>query len=520
MSRKLLLVGGLLITLVTASAAQVASHPESFQTFALQQYQQLSVHTPLTPQQFMTRRLQEHLRSDQLEAQRILEQSQPNIRALFSPSASDDRLLDMECSGWSAGSGQWLNDFRWDYNYSLNGVLEELKFQDWIDEDWADIQRTIYINNSSGNPTEDFLQEWDGIQWIDEFKHDYEYSVEQLLTRQTWSAWNDEWEYINRHSWVYNESFEVADTFRQWDPLNERWVNNSLSTFDYDNITGNIIYEIQQDPEGEINWVNNFKFSYSHNSAGNITERIHQNWEDGAWVNDRRDLYVYNDEEQFTAFIIENWIQGEWTNFIQQNYTFDGAGNLIDCTTQHWNGDEWENSTRSQWTFDGAMYYTELIEQFWEGGSWVNNWRSLPEWDSNGNAIDIIVQNWVAGEWRNWSRCISNYETFTGIETEASITRDFELKQNYPNPFNPSTVIAFELKIRSEVLLEIYDVAGRRIRTLIDREPKTATRQLATWDGTDESGRLVASGIYLYKLAIVPDTGARQQQTRKLVLLR
>ncbi len=75
----------------------------------------------------------------------------------------------------------------------------------------------------------------------------------------------------------------------------------------------------------------------------------------------------------------------------------------------------------------------------------------------------------------------------------------FELKQNMPNPFNPPTVIGYQLAAAGPVRFTIYSVLGQEVRVLVN-ERQEAGSFAATWDGTDELGRRVASGIYLYRI--------------------
>jgi hypothetical protein len=89
-----------------------------------------------------------------------------------------------------------------------------------------------------------------------------------------------------------------------------------------------------------------------------------------------------------------------------------------------------------------------------------------------------------------------------------------KLDANWPNPFNPKTSLRFFLKEDARVRLEIYDIAGRRIRALIDAEAQ-AGEHLVQWTGVDDNGRLVPSGIYFAKL-----TAASEVQTQKLTLLK
>jgi hypothetical protein len=75
----------------------------------------------------------------------------------------------------------------------------------------------------------------------------------------------------------------------------------------------------------------------------------------------------------------------------------------------------------------------------------------------------------------------------------------FDLKQNYPNPFNATTQIQFALPQAANVKLEIFNVLGQKVRTLVDEELQAGYKQVA-WDGTDEVGKSVATGIYFYRL--------------------
>jgi hypothetical protein len=95
-----------------------------------------------------------------------------------------------------------------------------------------------------------------------------------------------------------------------------------------------------------------------------------------------------------------------------------------------------------------------------------------------------------------------------------SVPSQFALAQNFPNPFNPETTISYDLASDSEVQLEIYNVMGQLIRTLI-ADQQAAGRYRVTWKGDDATGRSVASGVYFYRL----HTG-EFKAVRKLMLLK
>jgi hypothetical protein len=88
------------------------------------------------------------------------------------------------------------------------------------------------------------------------------------------------------------------------------------------------------------------------------------------------------------------------------------------------------------------------------------------------------------------------------------------LQQNRPNPFTPSTTIAFTLKRPGHVTLAVYNIQGRRIRTLVD-EDRYEGEHRVSWDGTDELGVDVAAGVYMYRLA-----QEEHEETRKMILVR
>jgi len=97
---------------------------------------------------------------------------------------------------------------------------------------------------------------------------------------------------------------------------------------------------------------------------------------------------------------------------------------------------------------------------------------------------------------------------------EVSVPARFTLEQNYPNPFNPETRVDFSLPENTHVALTVFNVLGREVKILIN-DDLTAGPHSAVWDGTDGSGRAVASGVYYYRL----DT-AVGSASRKMVLLK
>jgi hypothetical protein len=90
----------------------------------------------------------------------------------------------------------------------------------------------------------------------------------------------------------------------------------------------------------------------------------------------------------------------------------------------------------------------------------------------------------------------------------------YGLSQNYPNPYNPTTQIAYQLSQPGVVSLKIYNIKGELVRTLVN-EYKPAGNHIAIWDGKDDAGIQLASGIYLYRIQADKFT-----DSKKMILIK
>ena len=100
-----------------------------------------------------------------------------------------------------------------------------------------------------------------------------------------------------------------------------------------------------------------------------------------------------------------------------------------------------------------------------------------------------------------------------GPASQSALPDQFELGANYPNPFNPSTIIPYQLPASMHVRLDVFNLLGQRIATLVDGD-RSAGFHIAAWDATDAAGRAVGAGVYLYRLS-----GSEGQVTRRMLLI-
>jgi hypothetical protein len=98
---------------------------------------------------------------------------------------------------------------------------------------------------------------------------------------------------------------------------------------------------------------------------------------------------------------------------------------------------------------------------------------------------------------------------------------DFALYQNYPNPFNPVTVIRYQLPVESNVAIRLHNILGQEVKTLVNEEQAAGVRQVV-WNGRNNAGASVASGVYFYRLEAT-STGIEARSfmhVQKMLLLK
>jgi hypothetical protein len=187
------------------------------------------------------------------------------------------------------------------------------------------------------------------------------------------------------------------------------------------------------------------------------------------------------------------------------------------------------NDTRNT----GVLNQCQLFYAFsTDGGvTWSTNAELSPSWNSwlgfpNNNKIGDYYHmiSDIEGTHIAWAATFNGEQDIyyahrptVGVSEDNVATlgpRALRLHQNTPNPFNPSTSIAFDLPHPTFVTLRIYDTAGRHVRTLVDGRMEPDSHSVL-WDGVDDGGTPLGSGVYFYRLV-----AGDRMLTRKLVMLR
>ncbi|HEX9970537.1 MAG TPA: LamG-like jellyroll fold domain-containing protein, partial [bacterium] len=159
----------------------------------------------------------------------------------------------------------------------------------------------------------------------------------------------------------------------------------------------------------------------------------------------------------------------------------------------------------------------EYINQYLNGnetdlvGYWKmneGNGKSIKDQSSHQSDAAILGGQWVEG-------APLNLPTAIGVNLpQEKIPDGFQLYPNYPNPFNSLTTIQFSLPENANVSIQIFDINGKLVRTLFQGK-KEAVFHVLQWDGTDNAGRKIGSGIYLYRMV-----AGSFSEAKKLMLVK
>lgn len=165
----------------------------------------------------------------------------------------------------------------------------------------------------------------------------------------------------------------------------------------------------------------------------------------------------------------------------------------------------------------------QMARQVLDGGGamWLET-ASYKLSSSLGQSIigsqDGPTKDLYTGFWNPWVVQMTPVEWEEVDHTQ--LPREFGLSQNFPNPFNPATVIEYALPQASEVKVQIYNVLGQKVRNLVDEHQEPGYKMIR-WDGTDNNGMEVSSGIYFYRIVAHTVHGDEDfVECRKMTLLK
>jgi hypothetical protein len=151
-----------------------------------------------------------------------------------------------------------------------------------------------------------------------------------------------------------------------------------------------------------------------------------------------------------------------------------------------------------------------VFEDIPAGSHTVSIWARA----NSGSVSDVTVD---PGGWGGSIIVKLLNDTIVGVTSEGeepTVPGDYTVQQNYPNPFNPSTQISYTLQKADKVEIVVYNIHGQKVKTLVSAYQSPGNKSVV-WDGTDDSGNRLSSGIYVYKV-----TAGEHSVTKKMTLAK
>lgn len=161
------------------------------------------------------------------------------------------------------------------------------------------------------------------------------------------------------------------------------------------------------------------------------------------------------------------------------------------CSFQYWNGSSWVEFSGGRFTGTGTG-----------SGTWTQKTYAVPS--AAGTTFRFRWVFYSDGSITNEGAYIDDI-VVTGVSAlrinkeMAEVPTQFDMHQNYPNPFNPSTTIRFDLPTQTHVRLNIYNTNGQLVRSLVSANYNAGIHEI-TWDGRNNAGQTVATGLYIYRI--------------------
>ncbi len=137
--------------------------------------------------------------------------------------------------------------------------------------------------------------------------------------------------------------------------------------------------------------------------------------------------------------------------------------------------------------------------------------------------VNLEGNDWIVGYAVGENGTIAKYIELVTVsdirDNDDAVPNQFALAQNYPNPFNPSTIIQYNLPVAADVKLQVYNLLGQEVATLVNIAQSAGQYQIE-WNGRDSNGADAASGIYLYRIEAKGNNGVAFRDTRKMLLVK
>jgi hypothetical protein len=182
--------------------------------------------------------------------------------------------------------------------------------------------------------------------------------------------------------------------------------------------------------------------------------------------------------------------------------------NIVDCQTVELRAERYGDG-------NGRVYNIHVAINDDYGNVGTSAYKVFVPHDKMGEALEDAVQYEVITECSAPEPVMNDVSEVNNDQTiDLSIPDNYSINQNYPNPFNPTTTIQYNLPEDNFVTIVVYDMLGRKIRTLVNRQVSSGQHKIK-WNATDDQGQKVGAGLYIYSIK-----AGSFVQTRKMILMK
>ena len=353
----------------------------------------------------------------------------------------------------------WHNKWQWLKSYDANGYLTESEFSQFIDDEWMLRGNVSITNNDNGFPISKIKQIYIDDSFQNRSLNEYTYSDSGNLIQKTGYKWYD-----------------------------NSWNNRSQTDLQY---------------EGDL-----------------CVNGIYYRWADSLWANRYLKEITYNDNGLKDVKVGYKWSDTGWSEWHKTEYSFDDNGDLSQKVLSKWTDSGWITKARITISRDDLLDPVEiLLERLDSADVWNNVFLRENTFFEGGMIMESISSKWYDDGWHLKKRNEYSYVNGPGrfslnIIPPTSLPDQIKLDQNYPNPFNPITIISYEIPRGEFVELNIFNLRGNKITTLVNEFQNPGIKSYQ-WNGTNDNGNSVSAGVYIYTIE-----AGNYLKSKKMILLK
>ena len=351
----------------------------------------------------------------------------------------------------------WVNKSKKVKTYDDNGYLSQKDSYKYRDDQWSLKGMTVFENNDNGDPETTTRQAYRNDAWINRYRTNFSYNDGGLLMSKVEQKWRqDGWRNKKETSLTYEGDLCVTKTTSKW--RDSTWVDKVLKELFY-------------------------------NENGDRDEKITYKWRDSTWTPRHRVIYSYNDNAALSEKLVYKWTDSTWVDKARASVGYDDNQNPVQVLLEKKDStDAWVNVSLREYTYSDNGLLTETVRSKWRDENWLPRKRYEYNYSTDREVLS-------AG-------------------APAALPKKIVLSQAYPNPFNPATTISYRLLEANHVRVDIYDMIGNKVRTLVSQTQNAGTKSYQ-WNATNDLGQSVSAGMYIYTIQ-----AGDFIQSKKMVLLK